>query len=106
MKKNWITFGVLILIPNVVGGLLFLLLQQEIAWELATFIFALFTLIVWLAKYNRNDKKNMHTYGTTRVDKTTMEYQVFRASQRVLFWAGALNIAISYIVFILFGGQA
>lgn len=104
MKSYILPIGIRIAIPLTFGFIVFLIMGQTLYLQMSLLVFAMFGLVIWLGKYNHLDRQNMKTYGSTKVDKTSTGYLSFRRGQRVVFYSSLLNIAFSYIIFIIFGG--
>lgn len=103
MKVYILPIGIRVIIPMVFGLIFYLIFEQSIYWQMALFVFAMFGLMIWLAKYNHLDRQNMKKNGSTKMDKRSEEYIVFRRSQRVILYSSLLNIAGSYLIFFIFG---
>ncbi len=103
MKSYLLSIGIRIIVPLMLGLIIFLIAEKSIYLQLSLFVFGVIGLMVWLGKYNHLDRQNMKNYGSTKMDKTSTEYLTFRRSQRIVLYSSLLNIAFSYLIFFIFG---
>lgn len=104
MKKNIIIILTSMIIPLLIGLLLWAITQNNLLIELSYFICAIILVVIIIGRANRNDRLNMQAYGTTRMDKTLPESIEFRRSQNILWIAAIANFVLSYIFFMFMGG--
>jgi len=103
MKINVKTMLILIAIPLVVGGALFLFFQREVLFEIPFVVFGLLLFAFYFGKISSYDRENFKEKGTIKKDKTSENYFTYRKTQNTLIVSGLINIIISYIIFLLLG---
>ncbi len=104
MKSYILPIGIRITVPLVLGFIIFLITKETIYMQILFLLLAMVGLMSWLGNYNRLDRQNMKKNGTTKVDKTSTDYLDFRRNQRVVLYSSLLYIAMSYLIFLIFGG--
>ena len=104
MKKLILSILTLVGGPLVLGALVFLLSQSEVAFEMIMLVSGFLELIFFSVKISRFEKKNMKENKTIKKDKKSDMYKVYRTSQLILLISGVLNLVFSYLVFVIFGG--
>jgi hypothetical protein len=103
MKYKWSAIVVWTLFPLLMSSLLYLIFRNVSLIELTFFVFGIIELILLVGRSNRNDRLNMQEYGTTKVDKTSDDYVLFRRTQRLIFLSSVINLLFAYLSFIVFG---
>lgn len=99
--KNIITTVIFILIPIAIGLPLSLVYQDEIYFEVLLVVFGLIWFLILVARINSHDRENKVKTGSFRNDKTSLEYHDYITMQKMLFTAGIICLAISYIAFLI-----
>ena len=104
MKKTVLSILQLVGIPLVLGIIVFLVSQSEVAFELILVVSGFFEWIFLSIRVSRDDKKNMKERQTIKKDKASDAFKAYRRTQWILFTSGAINLLLSYLVFKIFGG--
>lgn len=103
MKVYLLSIGIRVIVPLMLGIIIYLFGGDLVFLQLPLFIFGVIGLMIWLAKYNRIDRQNMKEFGTTKMNKLSTEYLIFKKGQRIIFYSSVLNIIFSYLVFFILG---
>lgn len=98
--KEIVFLLVLLLIPTIIGLVLYILMQNLLYWEILYIIFGLVELLVMMAKIRARDSSNYRKNKTLVEDKKTDEYKHYIRGQKVLFACAVLTILCSLIVFL------
>jgi len=104
MKHSLRNIIILIIVPVVLGLIFTFAFQKEVIFEVTMIVFGLIELIILVSRINQFDKSNRTNQGTYKPDKSSREYLEYRYIQEILLVSALLNIALSYVYFMVFGG--
>lgn len=99
--KNIVTTVIFVLIPIVIGLPFSLAYHDEVYFEVSMVVFGLIWFLILVARINRHDRENKIRTGSFRNDKKSLEYYEYMTMQKMLFIAGIVCLAISYISFLI-----
>ncbi len=102
-KTKITNIAILVLIPLIIGFVLYLIVQREEFFEVPLVVFGLIELLIVVRRFNKNDKKNLEKRGTYKNDKASVDYVAYKFTQMVLIYSALINFAISVLVLILLG---
>jgi hypothetical protein len=99
--KNIITTLIFILIPIAIGLPMALVYHDEIYLEVILVIFGLVWFLILIGRMNHHDRENKIKTGSFRNDKKSLEYHEYITMQKIMFFAGVISLALSYLTFFI-----
>lgn len=105
MKKNNKLFTIikLVLIPVLIGLILYLITDDSTFLEVVLVVFGLSELIIFVRRNAKREKKNMKKTGTFKNNKRADDYKVYSYRQSIILISALINLALSYLSFLLLG---
>lgn len=106
-KQRFLTRGaviyasLLLTIPGIIGGVLFIFQRSFITFEVMYVVFGILGILFCLIRNWARDGRNYKKNGSIVEDKDTIEYKNHKHTQMVVLMAAFLSLAISLIFFII-----
>jgi len=103
MTKRIKSILILVMIPIFIGSIIYLITQNTNIFEIILIVFGASELIVYVRKGARTERHNMKSRGTYKADKKSVEYFIYKDSQKTLLIAAIITLALSYLAFLILG---